>query len=307
MTNHILLVEDDTNMREVIAFFLDQEGYHVTQASDGKTALDLLNHPASPDLSYDVVLSDIVMGDIDGIHVMHAARSLPDPPEVILLTGQGSLETAISAVRSGAFDYLLKPCDLDTLLERIVAATRHRQEWLHHARNASIGRRFAQFVSQLNEQGQDYTIESAPTTTDPPPLFSPTVPAQPPSMPQPASDSQPSASADQSSQPTEPGDRYLVIGKLTIDTYRHEIFFDSQPIHVTPNEFQVLACLASMPGRVVTFSELVRSSRNYEVEKTEARDLIRGNIRSLRSKFDRRYIVSVRGVGFMLADPDENA
>lgn len=111
MKPHVLLVEDDRMARLTLARRLQHAGYRVTQAPDGETALDLLEHEP-----FEVVLTDMVLGDVSGIDVLRAAKHRPNNPAVILLTGHGSLDTSLSAFRSGVYDYLLKPCPPDELL-----------------------------------------------------------------------------------------------------------------------------------------------------------------------------------------------
>jgi DNA-binding response OmpR family regulator len=102
----------------------------------------------------------------------------------------------------------------------------------------------------------------------------------------------------------EPPDRYMRVGQLHIDTYRHEVSFAEKPLHLTPTEYMIVACLAATPGRVVSYGDIVRSIRGYEIEESEAHELLRTHIRNLRRKVDRRYVVSVYAVGYMLDEPD---
>lgn len=122
MTAHILVVEDDEKMRQLLAAHLEYQNYRVTQAADGQEALDLL-----PRHAYQVVLTDIVMGSVDGLDVLYAARQQAYNPAVILLTGHGSLETAQQALRGRAYDYLLKPCSADDLLACVAGALQHQR------------------------------------------------------------------------------------------------------------------------------------------------------------------------------------
>jgi DNA-binding NtrC family response regulator len=122
---HILLVEDDDTARRSIASVLERAGYIVDAVPDGEQAVALLNSSASGP-AFDVVLTDLLLGTLDGVAVLKAARAMPNPPEVILLTGYGTLQTAIEALRAGAFDYLLKPCRLDDLLRCIKGAAERR-------------------------------------------------------------------------------------------------------------------------------------------------------------------------------------
>lgn len=122
---HVLLVEDDGQTRLVLATALGDAGFHVTSAADGTSALALLTTD-----QFDVVVTDIRMRYVSGIDVMTAARALAPPPEVIILTGYGSLETALAALRAGAFDYLLKPVNTSELLSCVRRAAQRRADTL---------------------------------------------------------------------------------------------------------------------------------------------------------------------------------
>lgn len=106
MTVRILVVEDSDALRDWLTRVLHRAGYTITQAVDGEEALALLRQTGEYREPFDVVISDIMMGKVDGVQVTQAARNQAEPPEVILLTSQGSLDTATQAVRLGAFDYL---------------------------------------------------------------------------------------------------------------------------------------------------------------------------------------------------------
>lgn len=114
MTADILLVEDDHPTRLALAYQLTYAGYRVSEAANGEEALSLLDQTA-----FACVLTDVVLGRVDGLAVLHAARSQPYRPSVILLTGYGSLETSITALREGALDYLLKPCTQEQLMASV--------------------------------------------------------------------------------------------------------------------------------------------------------------------------------------------
>lgn len=140
MQARILLVEDDNQSRHLLARGLEQAGYHVTQAADGSSAIRTLEQQA-----FAVVLSDLVLGTVSGLDVLQAARKRPYRPMVILLTGHGSLDTALNALRNDAFDYLLKPCLPATLLETVKRAVQqHSAE--QHLREAT-----AMLVGALDE------------------------------------------------------------------------------------------------------------------------------------------------------------
>lgn len=126
----VLLVEDDHAALMSLRRILESAGYHVTAIADGKTACQYLNEIGGG--IYDVVLTDLRMNDANGLDVLRAARRLPDPPEVVLLTGYGTLGTAIEALRAGVYDYLLKPCKPDELLCAIEGAMRRRYDSALH-------------------------------------------------------------------------------------------------------------------------------------------------------------------------------
>jgi DNA-binding response OmpR family regulator len=120
MSARILVVEDDLDTRVMLVHRLQHAGHRVSQAANGKEALEILERE-----TFDVVLTDIVMGTITGIDVLRAARSKPNHPEVIILTGHGTLDTAIEALRAGAYDYLLKPCNDETMMRCVEHAIQH--------------------------------------------------------------------------------------------------------------------------------------------------------------------------------------
>lgn len=302
----ILLAEDDRHLRETIAFNLMEEGYTVTEVANGRAAIGTLQTSAhSPAPSYDIVFTDIVMGEVSGIEVMYTARTLPDAPEVILLTGHGSLETAISAVRAGAFDYLLKPCSLDVMLQCVADAVQHRANKQQYTEAKQMLERFARVVTSSYGEASD-TVESPPTidlASSPHHrhnAYAADMASVDGAAPLPAVSNETSYVE----RVTTSCSRYRQVGALQVDTHRHEIFFQGTPLHVTPTEYDILAYLASIPGRVASFGDIVRHIRDDHVNEEEARDLLRSHIHNLRQKLDRRYLVNVRGFGYILAAPE---
>lgn len=106
----ILVVDDELFFRRLYAELLRDEGYRVEAVPTGEEAISHLQQN-----SVDIVLSDLIMPGVDGLEVLRSARSLDNPPEVILVTGHASLETAIQALKNGARDYLIKPFNPDEL------------------------------------------------------------------------------------------------------------------------------------------------------------------------------------------------
>jgi len=107
----ILIIDDEKAIRKALSEILTAEGYKVDEAGDGEEGLKRFK-----DKSYDVVLCDIKMPKLDGIEFLQKANeSNPDVP-IIMISGHGNIETAVEAVKSGAFDYISKPPDLNRLL-----------------------------------------------------------------------------------------------------------------------------------------------------------------------------------------------
>ncbi|MBX5484915.1 MAG: sigma-54-dependent Fis family transcriptional regulator [Myxococcaceae bacterium] len=106
----ILVVDDELSMREYLDLLLQQAGYEVQTAASAADASKLLQAG-----DFDLVISDMKLGAESGLEVLQAARALPSPPEVILITAYGTLASAVEAMRRGAYDYICKPFDNDEL------------------------------------------------------------------------------------------------------------------------------------------------------------------------------------------------
>jgi len=117
MSNSILIVEDEQVLRESLAGLLEAEGYDVLQAPHGHEAYEMvLKRPV------DVVLTDVRMPEMDGMALLtHLKKLAPETP-VIMVTAYGTVDSAVAAMRNGAWDYLLKPVQFDDLLLKIERA-----------------------------------------------------------------------------------------------------------------------------------------------------------------------------------------
>jgi len=109
--SNILIIDDEKAIRKTLTEILSYEGYKIEEAGDGEEGLKKFR-----DKSYDVVLCDIKMPKLDGLEFLDKAREAnPDVP-VIMISGHGTIETAVEAVKKGAYDYISKPPDLNRLL-----------------------------------------------------------------------------------------------------------------------------------------------------------------------------------------------
>ena len=108
--NRVLLVEDDETLRASIAVFLKKNGFEVGEAQDEDTAMAALK-----EANYRLVITDLFLADGSGFGIMkHLQENSPETKSIVI-TGHASLDSAIRALRKGAFDYLLKPFELDEL------------------------------------------------------------------------------------------------------------------------------------------------------------------------------------------------
>lgn len=109
--SNILIIDDEKAIRKTLGEILSYEGYKIEDAENGDEGLKKLKEK-----SYDVVLCDIKMPKVDGLEFLEKAKEInPDVP-IIMISGHGTIETAVEAVKKGAFDYVAKPPDLNRLL-----------------------------------------------------------------------------------------------------------------------------------------------------------------------------------------------
>ena len=111
---NLLLVDDDPFILEGIGEDLESNGYQVSRASSGESAVELLES-----IHFDLVITDLVMDSTDGIQVLKRTKELNSDIQVIILTGYGDIDSTIEALRSQADDFLLKPCESQEMLFRV--------------------------------------------------------------------------------------------------------------------------------------------------------------------------------------------
>jgi len=113
-TGNILIVDDEDDFRITLVKRLQKRNLNVFGAESGLKALDLMNK-----LIFDVVVLDVKMPGLDGIETLREMKKKKPLTEVILLTGHGSMESGIEGMKLGAFDYVMKPVNIDELLVKM--------------------------------------------------------------------------------------------------------------------------------------------------------------------------------------------
>lgn len=118
----VLLVDDETEFLETLVKRLTKRKLDVIGATGGREALRILN-----ETDVDVIVLDVKMPDMDGIETLRQIKKLRPSVEVIMLTGHANVEVAIQGMELGAFDYLMKPMDIDELLYKLQDA--YKKKW----------------------------------------------------------------------------------------------------------------------------------------------------------------------------------
>ncbi|MBW1680586.1 MAG: sigma-54-dependent Fis family transcriptional regulator [Deltaproteobacteria bacterium] len=132
----ILIVDDEHSMREFLEIMLTQEGYGVTLAGDGRQACDLLDREA-----FDLVVTDIRMKDVNGLDVLKKAKAVDPNAVVVLISAFATAETAVEAMKEGAYDYIPKPFKVNEFKKIVREALASRQPSPDAPEDATTGRR----------------------------------------------------------------------------------------------------------------------------------------------------------------------
>jgi len=219
---------------------------------------------------FDLMVLDLKMPGMDGLKVTEAVQRESPGTVIILLTAFGTLETAIEAIRQGAHDYLLKPCPIPEILESVrKGLTKRQQEQQRQHLVSQLQRTLSELVTA---EGAEVAEEAA--------------------SPQPS--------------------RFIRICDVVVDRQKHVVMLRGQPLDLTPTEFKILVCLMETPDQVWSPQELVRRAQGYETDAWGARAIVRVHVRRLRKKMEMdpsnpKYILNVRGVGYMFASSSSDA
>ena len=123
--SRILVVDDEAAMRATLEEILGGAGFEVATAANGQLALNELERHRA-----DLMLLDLRMDGLDGLQVIEAARQIAPDTVIVMLTAHGTMESALTAMRRGAFDYLLKPCQVPEILDAVQRGLAHRAQTL---------------------------------------------------------------------------------------------------------------------------------------------------------------------------------
>jgi DNA-binding response OmpR family regulator len=257
----ILIVDDEQEICATLRDVLVREGYQVLAATSGRTAVEIMvRHPVT------LALLDLNMPGMSGLELMIEIRQRWPYTEIIILTGHGTLGSALVALRQGAHDYLLKPATPDDIKASIRKGLEKRHKTM---RRKSLLNHIEASVRELTD---------AQTSTDADVL---------------AADSTPPLAVER-----------VTTSNLLIDLQRHRVTLDDREVMLTPTEFNTLLALVRNSGRVVGYAELVEKTHGYKCTPQEAQTLIKTHISHLRQKIrahtqDTCPIVNVRGIGYM--------
>jgi DNA-binding response OmpR family regulator len=236
-------VDDEEALRFFVADGLTRAGWQAYEADSGEAALELLENN-----SCDVVLLDLRMAGMDGLAVMRQLNDRWPSTMVIIMTAYASIDSAIEAVRQGAFDYLRKPCSVDDIIETANRALSKKEELDQQRR-----------LAEQNSGELSARVESTPAKT-------------------------------------------VRTGTFVIELGSRSVSLAGQSISLTPTEYELLVLLAESPGHPISLELLIGEGLGYDPEDLQAQETLRVHISRLRRKLDSKYILTVRGGGYALAN-----
>ncbi len=263
----ILIVDDEEAIRFALTELLTLYGYDVVAVESGARALvEFANQ------QFDLALLDLRLKDITGLEVLAAMHEQTHGTAVIVLTAHGSMETAIEALRQGAHDYLLKPCDAASLRESVRTALLKRER----------DQRQRALLLQVEQSLTASLEEIRAAVVKPLPAREPVTAEAPP-----------------------PAARSLQKGGLVVDVAQHTVTLDGTSLELSPTEFDLLAYLAEKAPNVVGAQELVLQVQGYDCDRFEASEIVRHHIYRIRQKARSstgrtEFIRTIRGIGYAL-------
>ena len=264
---HILIVDDERTTRMALTEAFVQSGFQTDSAATGHEALHQLRRQ-----SFDAVILDMHLSDeVTGLDILSMAPEISPDTAFIVLTGYATTESAIMALRSGAYDYLQKPASLPVIVETAQVALAKRAERL---REKDAVRLLRQAFTTLNDEA--------------------TVPEVRPEM------------INKLDLPTAVSPSLYTIGDITLDDQRQRVTCADEQLTLTPIEYKLLHYLIQHPHVVFSYTELAEISHDMpDLDESEARALLRTHIYRLRRKLEHKKktpLQTVRGRGVVLQD-----
>lgn len=273
MSANILVVDDEQHIRFFLERLLERDGYTVTAVPSGEAALAQIEVQ-----EFDLVMLDVMMPGISGVEVLKVLHEKWPHTIAILLTAHASLDTAVSALRHSAHDYLFKPCDADTVRKSIREGLQKRQQILQQRTLfQQIEEQLLSSLSQVRAAAAGEVAENE-------------------------------ASAK---EPAVTPERFLHQGGLILDLSRHIFTIDGHLVELSPIEFRIVAYLLQHSPRVVSSQEIVKEVQGYESSVWEASEVVRAHIYRIRQKIKKAVgksgdiIQTVRGVGYAILSQDD--
>ena len=158
---HILIVDDEPLVRSSLSELLTLLGYTVSTAGNGKEALELLR-----DYTADIIITDIKMPEMDGIQLLNQVKKRHPEVPVILITGYGSIDSAVEAMKQGAYDYITKPIvdsEIKIVIERLMQQRQLQEENIRLKEQLSVSQRerFHNIVGKDDKMQKIYNLIEA--------------------------------------------------------------------------------------------------------------------------------------------------
>jgi DNA-binding response OmpR family regulator len=269
----VLVVDSEEAVRSMLQMTLSRDEYDVVSAVSAEDALRKLGV-----LTFEVVITDLRFHGVDGIHLLREIqRRWPDTITIVLTSYPGQ-ESAVAALRAGAYDYLVKPCPPSEIRRSV-------QEGI--AKRRGLARRL-ELMQALEKQ----LIDGLRALRGDMPLVRGVTGELPP--------------LPQTGRLTERrSGRILRAGSFIIDYEQHEALLGDISLELTPTEFDILSVLVERAPAVLSPQEIARRVFEYSVSEVEARELVRWHIHHLRRKLEidpdqPHMLKNVRGVGYKL-------
>ncbi len=263
---NILIIDDEANLRNSLSRILHKAGMLVTTASSGEEALQRIAA-----IDFDIVVLDLRLPDINGIELLQQLRNTSPRLPVIVLTGYGTMQTALDAMHLEATDYLLKPIQPDNLIERITMILKKRSIEL---RRKEIQEQIVALQTELDNLDSDPQL--MPSSESRTGRISPSY-----------------------------KDRYFSIGYLTLDLQSKRARWENTYLNLPPSSFDYLVVLAFHSPDTVSHQTLVSEAQGYTVSIQEARALSKWHIHVIRQSIkkimlEEQLIYNFRGIGYRL-------